>query len=265
MAEPEDIVNLLKQAAPVEVLPLNQTLRSDYYFGGEDGKSRQFGRVQAGELLGNIDSMEDELRRYYPNADENYMVVEGIITDTPLTRKDKSMTAISVRMSGRPSTLFSYRVAANGYLFDEHSWNTSADLFYAWIFRLDEAGVSTFFTHNYVGTAKLISAVYRNCFKPAESHATLNRYYIPRIDTGERNGSSKKITLREQNPFIKALMALSLVYHLDIGEKKATALSKNYKSLYDLSFTSVKELTQVEGIGKATANGLLKAIGLEGL
>jgi DNA integrity scanning protein DisA with diadenylate cyclase activity len=244
-------------------MPLNQSLRSDYYFGGEDGRTRQFGRVQAGELLGNIDSMEDELRRYYNNADENNQIIEGVISDAPITKRDKSMDSLSVRLGNRPATLFSYRVAANGYIFDEHSWNVSADLFFAWVYRLYEAGVQTFFTWNYVGTAKFISAVYRNCQKPVESHNTLNRYYIPRIALGAHDEGGKRIQIRDQNPFVKALMALSQIYHLDIGEKKATALATKYKTLLDIVYATPQELMTVEGIGKKTAMGLLTAVGME--
>ncbi|KKM76415.1 hypothetical protein LCGC14_1380300 [marine sediment metagenome] len=59
------------------VMSLNQSSRADYYFGGEDGKTRQFCRVQAGELLGNIDSEEDEFRRYYESADRAIQVAGG--------------------------------------------------------------------------------------------------------------------------------------------------------------------------------------------
>jgi len=261
ISEPDDIIRLLKQSADVTVMPLNQSSRADYYFGGEEG-SVQFNRVQGGELLSNIDSMEDELRRYYESADDNNMVIEGLITDTPLTKRDKSMSAVSVRMSHRPSTLFTYRVAANGYMFSEHAYDVGADKFFAWLYRLKQCGVATFQTWNYVGTAKLIASVYHNCQK--QNHNTLNRYYIPRINLGEKDEEGKRITIREQNPFIRGLMALSIVYHIDVGEKKATALYKaGYKSIYDLAFASAAELTKVEGVGKATAEKLLSAIGVE--
>jgi DNA integrity scanning protein DisA with diadenylate cyclase activity len=259
-AEPEDIIRLLKQSVDVTVLPLNQTLRADYYFGCEDGTTQQFCRVQAGELLSNIDSEEDELHRYYSNADHTDQIVEGVISDTPITKKDKSMESISVRMSSRPSTLFAYRIAPSGYLFGEHAYNVSADKLYAWIYRLSKCGVTTFSTHNFVGTAKFIASAYHNSQKL--THDTMNRYYIPRISLGERDDENKRISIREQNPFIRALMALSIIYHLDIGEMKATALYKaGYKTISDLAFASVKELTKVEGFGKLTAEKLLNAIG----
>ena len=263
VAEPDEIVNLLKQSADVTVLPLNQSERADYYFGGEEG-TVQFNRVQGGELLSNIDSMEDELRRYYNSADDNNMIIEGLITDTPITKRDKSMESVSVRMKGRPSTLFTYRIAPNGYLFGEHAYDEGADKFFAWLYRLKQAGVSTFQTWNYVGTAKAIAAIYHNCQKPVSEHNTLNRYYVPRISLGEKDEKGKRVTIRAQNPFIRGLMALSIIYRFDIGETRATALYKaGYKSLYDLSLASITELRKVEGIGKATAEKLLTSLGVE--
>jgi len=263
-AEPEDIMKLLKQSAPVSVLPLNQSNRADYYFGGDGDKTIQFCRVQTGELLSNIDSQEDELRRYYDSADDNNLIIEGVITDVPITRKDKSMETVSIRLGARPSTLFSYRIAPNGYLFGEHAHDISADKFYAWLYRLKQSGVYTFFTHNFIGTAKFLASVYHNCQKPINEHGTLNRYYIPRIALGERDGNDKRISIREQNPFIRGLMALSIIHRLDIGEKRATALyAAGYKSIYDLAFATVAELSTVEGFGKTTAEKLLLAIGVE--
>lgn len=262
-SEPEDIVKLLQQSVPVSIMPLNQTKRSDYYFGGEDGKTRQFGRVQAGELLANIDSMEDELRRYYENADENYQIIEGLISASPLSRKTKVFSGVSVRRQARPTTLFTYKVADTGFIYDGHDWNVSAAMYYAWIFRLSQAGIVTFYTENYIGTARLLTAIYNNCQKPPEEHDTLNRYYIPPMDTDEHDKEGKKVHIREQNPFIKTLMTLSLIYQLNIGTDKATKIARHYNNILDIAMSNVGELCEVEGIGKKTAEKLLAAIGRE--
>lgn len=262
-SEPEEIEKLLQQSVPTNRMPLNQTQRSDYYFGGEDGKTRQFGRVQAGELLANIESMEDELRRYYENADENYQIIEGLISASPLSKKTKIFSGISVRRQARPTTLFTYKVADSGFIYDGHDWNVSAAMYYAWVFRLSQAGIVTFYTENYIGTARLLSAIYRNCQKPPEEHDTLNRYYIPLLDTGEHDSKGKKIHIRKQSPFIKTLMSLSLVYQLNIGAEKATKIAQHYKSILDIAMAEPDELCEVEGIGKKTAEKLLIAIGRE--
>ena len=262
VAEPADIVDLLKQAAPVTIMPLNDTSRADYFFGGEDGRSRQFCRVQAGELLGSISSQEDELRRYYENADQNALIVEGFITDVPMSKSDRQAASASVRFKQRPNQLFAHRVASNGYMLPGHSFNTSAEHLYAWLFRIQECDVQLYFTHNWVGTAKLLAAIFANVQRPPDEHSTLNRYYIPNISIKEKDDGGKRITIRKQNPMIRGLMALSLIYGMDIGEKKATALFKaGYKTLLDLAYAEVHELTKVEGIGKGTAQKILQAIG----
>lgn len=250
-AEPESIVKLLSQSVPTAVLNLNQTSRSDYYFGGEDGKTRQYGRVQAGELLGNIDSMEDELRRYYMSADINNQIIEGIISPVPITKKNKTLEAVSIRLAAHPSVLFSYKVTESGYIYDEQVWNISHQMLHSWLCGLDESGVRTYNTVNYVDTANFLVSAYKYCQKPNEEHKTLNRIYRPRI------------SIKSQDPMVKALMSLSLVYDLGIGEEKAKSLATAYHSIMDIMLADEKELKQIEGIGKVIANKLLKALGRE--
>lgn len=300
-SEPEELISLLRQSTPVTVMPLNQTKRSDYYFGGEDGKTRQFNRVQAGELLANIDSMEDELRRYYESADENYQVIEGIISSEPLRLlTDRQLAALrsgklkisqlhvppkSAKVTGKaPNPSISVRMFPSyseeglygcsvepvvshegviGAIRSEHRYRVSSSMLFSWIFQLAQAGIVTYYTINWVDTAKLLAAIYNNCQKPPEEHTTLNRYYIPLLDTGERDGEGRKISIKEQNPFIKALMALSLAYQIGIGEDKATKLAKQYGSILDIAMAEIGEICQVEGIGKKVAEKLLSAIGRE--
>ena len=231
------------------VLPLNQSSRADYYFGGSDDRTRQFCRVQVGELLGNIDSEEDELRRYYEQADENNQIIEGLISPIPLTRKSRDIEAISVRRAANPSVLFSYSVSEAGFIYNERAWDISASMLYAWVYRLGEAGINTYFTVNYVGTATFLSAVYKNCQQPVEKHTTLNRYYRPRIQ------------IEKHNPLVQALVNLSSAYKLDIGEVKARSLAKRYKYLLDIAMADVNELCECEGIGKVIAKRLLESLG----
>ena len=245
-SEPEDIVNLLKQSVPVSVMPLNQTHRSDYYFGGEDGKTRQFSRKQAGELLADIDEAEDQLRDYYNNADENYQIIEGLISASPLTRKSKSYSGISVRRQARPSALFSCKVAENGYIYDGHDWNVSSAMYYAWVFSISQAGIVTYYTDNYVGTARLLVAVYRNCQKPPDEHTTLQRYIKPRI------------YIKEHSPYVETLMGLK---GAELGETKAKALIEYFGSPLSLFMATMEEICEVEGFGKKTAEKILNSIG----
>jgi hypothetical protein len=249
--EPTDIEELLKQSVPVSRAPLNQTGMSDFYFGGADNRTRQFSRKQAGELLSSIDEAERQLRDYYPYADENYQLIEGIISPVPITKKHKSFSTVSTRMSAKPNTLFSYSVANNGFIYGERAHEVSESLLQAWLFRLQSVGIGIIWTTNYISTATTLATIYKNCQKPPEEHSTLQRYIKPRI------------VIQKFNPFVLALMSLSSAYKIGIGEDKALAISEDYGSILDLAMSNVDELCQIPGIGKKVAKKLLQAIGRE--
>lgn len=249
-AEPEDMIRLLEQSVSVVINNLNQLDMADYYFGGTDSKTRQYCRVQTRELLSNIDSQEQELRDYYYHADENNLIIEGLISPVPLTRRDKSLDAISIRAKGRTDVLFSYSVTLAGYIYDERVHNVGSAMLDSWLFQLDQAGIGIYYTVNYAATAALLVAHYKSCQKSPDTHSTLQRYTRPRLQ------------LKQHDPFIKALMYLSAAYDIGIGETKATAIREaGYNSLLDIGMSSVAELCRVDGIGKKLASKLLEAIG----
>jgi len=97
----------------------------------------------------------------------------------------------------------------------------------------------------------LLAAIYNNCQKPAEEHTTLQRYIRPRI------------VIKKQDPFVKALMALSLAYQIGIGEDKATRIATKYGSILDIVMSEPGELCEIEGIGKGIATKLLTSLGRE--
>jgi len=271
-------VELLSKSVPVTVLNLNQTDRSDYYYGGEDGKSRQFSRKQAGELLSSIDEAEKQLRDYYENADENYQIIEGIISPVPLSAlsikqhyavKSGKLTATELQSASRLSTrnpvhiggtneLYAYRVDTDTdrkgnplYRLSGTAFAVSSAMLFSWLRSLDRVGVTTHFTINEVDTARLLVAFYKNDQKQPEEHTVLNRYIRPRV------------AMHEQSPFVKALLGLSWAYSLGIGEEKAKSLATHYKTIYDLNFAEVGELCKCEGIGKVIAERLLTSLGRE--
>lgn len=252
--EPEDMIELMKQSVEVVVRPLNQQHLSDYYFGGQDNLTRQYSRKQSGELLSDIDEAESQIRDYYNHADENYQIIEGIISPICLTHKQPKVFDFTsgVTSKSRPATnlLFSYKIAPNGHIYDEHPHRVSPALLDNWLFQLSQCGVVTFFTINYIYTAQLLVHHYQSCQQPI--HSTLQRYIRP------------KIQLKSHDPFIMALVSLSAVYELNIGEVKATALKEaGYNSLMDIAMSSVGELCEAAGIGKTIANRLLESIGRE--
>jgi len=251
--EPDEIVKLLKQSCPVAVSNLNLANMSDYFFANCEGKTFQYSRKQAAELLGNIDEAEQQIADYYKSADYNFQIVEGLIDDVPL--KDIEMKDRTIkRVSTRPQpTIFGYRIKPDRSL-EGSAFDTlhTISILYAWEHRLMMAGVPTIYVPNWKSTAQYLSAAYHNEQKPPEEHHTLQRIIRPRLH------------IREAEPFVKALLYLSAAYSLDIGEKRARAIAEQYVNLMDLAMSSVDEIVNsIEGIGKTTAKKLLQAIGKE--
>ena len=255
-SEPSNIVKLLQQTCPVTVTNLNQLHMSDYYFGNYEGKRLQFSRKQAGELVGNIDEAERQIADYYSNADENYQIVEGIISSAKLKIKGAAIPidghGVSASTRDLGAKLFCYKIEPGGFVEKGHSFSAVNDsLLYAWIHRLAKNGVITYFTDNWIGTARLLSAIYRNEQKPPENHSTLQRVVGPRIH------------IREADPFMKSLLFLSNAYQLGIGEKKAVALADRFCNILDIATASVPELMEAEGVGKKMAEKILSSLGRE--
>ncbi len=260
--EPEGILRLIRQSVPAVYSPLNRLHRSDYSFSNYEGKTFQFSRKQAGELVGDIDEAESQLADYYQNADVNCQVVEGWISPLPIhgieIEDHSMMKRASVRELGQ--RLYCYQVQPNGHIERGHSFSAiNATILYAWLHRLDMGGITTYWTTNWTETAKLLVAIYKNEQKPPEEHKTLQRIIKPKAITM----NEERMTDEERNTYrlTKALMFLSDAYKIGIGEKKAKALSNVYVNLMDLAMADVNEIAGCEGVGTAVARKLLRALG----
>lgn len=240
---------MLKQSVEVSLEALNQQNLSDYFFWDIEGQSEQYSRKQAGELLSNIDEAERQLREYYDNADRNYQIIEGIITPIRLPLKRKK--DISVRFNTSVSNvLYTYHVAANGFIYGERVYRTSYAKYQSWIYALDRAGITTFFTMNYIQTARLLVAHYNNAQKPPEEHSTLQRVIKP------------KVLIKSHDPLVKSLVHLSTALGLRIGEVKAQAIKDaGFKSLKEIAGLKAKDLYEVDGIGRILAKRLVDSLG----
>ena len=262
--EPANIVKLLQQTCPITIANLNIKDMSDYWFANYEGKRLQFSRKQAGELVGNIDETEKQIADYYNNADENYQIVEGIISSAKLKIKGAAVPidghgfTASTRDLG--AKLFCYKIEPGGFVEKGHSFSAVNDsLLYAWIHRLAKSGVPTYFTDNWVGTARLLSAIYRNEQKPPENHSTLQRIIRPQLHIKMEKDMTEE--QKSEYRFMKSLLFLSNAYQLGIGEKKAKALADKFCNILDIATASVADLTEVEGVGVKMAEKILSSLG----
>jgi len=249
--EPDNAIRLMRQSIDVAVAPLNLMHRSDYFFGNYEGKMFQFSRKQAGELVGNMDEAEAQLADYYPNADVNYQIVEGWISPLPIrgiSIVDHTPAQHSIRELGQK--VYCYQIQPNGNIERGHSFSAvNISMLYAWIHRLDRVGITTYWTINWVETARLLVVLYKNEQKPPEEHHTLTRIIKPRL------------TIKKAEPLVKALLYLSDAYEIGIGEVKAKAIADRFCNLIDIATADVAELKQIEGIGDVLAKRLLKSLG----
>lgn len=263
--EPATIEQLLVQTCDCTRAGLNRMKLSDYYI-GVDSKTMQFSRKQAGELLSDLDEAERQIREYYPNAEENYQIVEGIISTVPLSipsRKQyyaqksrgqrvldpfegkKLPAVVRDAKSGKllQGNLYSYSVNDYGGIANEKHHKVNAQMYWSWIAELNSCGVTTFFTLNYVETARFLATVYKHYQK--ESHNTLNRYIKPRI------------TIEKQDPQVLTLMG---IVGAELGEVKAKELIERFGDVYSVLTADMEELQEVIGIGKKYAQKIRDSV-----
>jgi hypothetical protein len=251
LAEPDNIEKIIAPVVPVVRGSLNQMNKADYVFGSMlDGRTIQVNRTQTAELLSNIDSFEDELSRYYNNANEFYAIIEGIISPFRLgSVKANPKTSLTIRPKAPPGQLYTYSVSDSGFVFNEHLFDVSDTMYWAWRYQIDKAGITVMETINYVETAVAITAIYKNAQK--SEHTTLNRYYKPRIH------------IKEKNVQVQALVNLSQAYKLNIGEVKAKQIIAQYGNLFNFLMADRGELERMDGIGKKTVDNIMEKVGRE--
>src|SRR3990172_8840385 len=80
--EPRQVYELIAQSTDMERQHLNDNGMADYAWLDCQGNMHQVERKQWGELLGDVDSVELQLRKELPNADSTDLLVEGIVKCT---------------------------------------------------------------------------------------------------------------------------------------------------------------------------------------
>lgn len=232
--EPSENLAALSQVTTTIRASLNTQDKADYYWAACDWHTIQIERKQCAELLGDMDAVEAVLNKYIPSADELCLLVEGVMCPSQFG------VDTYVQSPGKPY----YRLA--------HRFGTEKkpqlglySKYQSWRWSLDKAGITVYETSCMEGTQKAIAAFYNN--SQQSEHTTLKRYL------------RQKPTQFNANPHVRALMGLSLVYGLGIGEEKAVMLIDKFKSLAMCMLASVDELCQIDGIGKNTARKLREA------
>lgn len=231
--EPDQMKVLLGQVVEVDQVPLNTSGMADYMWQAVDGHWCQVERKQWGEVLGDLDGVEEQLRRELKNADELGLLIEGVAEPTPY--------GIDVYKKAEDKPY--YRMM--------HSYGNSLrprSGFYgqvqAWLWSLDKAGVSVYQTSNLQATATTLIAHFKQGLK--EEHTVLNRYVKSRV------------VLKDLNPNVHMFMAIP-----GVGEDRAKKLADWFGNLWALSNAEVADICRVDGIGPQLAAKILRSLGRE--
>ena len=225
--EPVDkFLKYCSPAIPCKSEILNERLFADYKWNDLTGRVTQVERKQWGEVLANVDAVEDQLRRHKKNQPEARLLflIEGMVSE------DSSGVYILNPAKGNNIWVKGYRSG------------TRLSRIYSWLYNASEY-VEIFQTFSYEMTCQFLVQAYNQDQKEEHEHKTFNRYY-------------KKITFHP-NPQVLALIGMAP----GLGEVKAEALIDKFTTVWNVLSASPEELMQVSGIGKGMAHTLLQRIG----
>ena len=227
--ESVELERLLQQSVDVQRMSLNSMGFADVLIYAHDGHRIQIENKQVDELLGGLDSCEDQLRRQYEKAEESALLVRGIAVPDV----DGIQT---FRESTKGRQIFhknrKYKQSYAGYR--------------AWLWGLDKVGITVVEVPSLTAAAVETIAIYN--FAQKAEHGTLHRYIKP------------KIFVKDRNPHVLMLMG---VPGANIGEKMAKELLRVFGTPFDVFCRSVEELSEVERMGPQLARRLLRGVGRE--
>ena len=239
--EPQEIKYLIEQSVPT-IMPqpgLNSQGLADYLFFACDGHRIQVERKQIYEVLGSMDSVEEQLQRELQNGvEETVLLIEGVCE--PIF--GLKMATQTWHKAGKGKNI----------MIPGKTYNTSYTGYQAWKNQLDKAGVTIVETFDYTATAMTLVALYQNAQK--EEHRTLRRYIKDRI------------YVESNNPHILTLMG---VKGGGIGEEIAKAWIEIFGTAWYTMNQDTEALAEVlvgeEGkqkrVGIPRAKKFLKALG----
>ena len=223
--EPKEAEGLLSSSISTHRSGLNRAGWADYMYSTYQGVEH-IERKQVGEILSDMDGVEDQLRRELLSRPDNrlWLLIEGVVVYTD------SMDMISAR------------VEKNGVLYQTREFRTRPAKWEYWLAALQRIGVSVVRTNNFMGTCQTLVAMAKGAQTP---HTTLNRPLQPKI-------------FYHQNPHVRGLMG---IVGAGLGPVLAERLVEEFETIYRIMNKSPKQLSVVRGISENKAKQLLKAFG----
>jgi ERCC4-type nuclease len=221
--EPDEMARLLTTCVSLEIEALNEHGYADYLWEDYEGKLVQVERKTWNELLADLDSVEEQVRKEIVNNPDvrTMLVVEG--------------TAIPT-VSGT-TTLGPTR---GSILVPKSNYSRHIQMVYGWLYQV-EKHCEVYMTSCLHSTARALIAFCQADQK--EDHNTFSRYI-------------KQIQF-DPNPQVQMLMNM----YSGLGEVKAKALIEDFGTVWRVLHSSPEQLQIVGGIGNKIALKLLRGVG----
>lgn len=231
---PEIVQSLLPTKVNIDVSSYNEQGFADYHWDTCNGVLKNVERKTWGEILSNVDAVEEQLQRHLNNHKnaETVLLIEGAIL-----KDGDSVTTIRPTSKGQ--------VWVRGHRFKSRPLAG----IYAWVYGISKY-VEVIQTFNLLETATALLAMYEYDQKP--EHETLQRPI--------------KKNIYHPNPQVSALMGVSS----GMGAKRASSLIEKYTTVWNIISAGFhgeprikdwRELTSIDGIGEKGIQRLLRNIG----
>lgn len=242
-----DIVLMMGQSAPVEVVDLNSKNLPDTFYIGVDGATYGAEIKQPGELLGSLNDVEEQLSREYSRVDNLALCIAGVVVPDPgggcrilSWYADGSGGRLSGIRGGQP-----YRQSYSGYR--------------SWIESVDRWGIRVVELPNKLALATHLVAAYQWSQKPEEQHTTF------------RKPLRLKKQMPQHSPAVLTLMGLvdPATGRTFVGPEVASALASSFSTVTGILNAPCEELATVvmssgRRVGPAVAQKILRAVGRDG-
>ena len=213
-----------KGVIPFEVSSLNAQGYADYLWTDIDGKQVQVERKQWGEVIGDLESVENQLRNHLTSRPECKLLflLEGMVIGTSTgTATVRSTNKNNIFVIGRETTIRLTQL-------------------YSWLYQISNF-IAIYQTSTYYETCLALTSFYKGDQKT--EHTTFTRHFKP--------------INYHYDPRVVQLMGLLP----GIGEVKAEALINKFITVWNVVSAMPKELEQVDGIGKTLSVKILRQIG----
>lgn len=230
------MLSLLKPVVgEVPVTTLNIQGQADYLWVDGEGHIRQWERKQIGEILSDMDAVEEQLNREMRTSEELTLSIEGVWMPTADGIQIYNVTAGN--KFWRP-----------GFKYDRRPGLTSKLM--SWIWSLQHVvGIEVITTPHLDATAHAIAAAFRQSYKKPEEHTTMRRYL------------REHIAPFSPNPHVENFIRLvgAGKRGTGIGPERAQKLIERFGTFWN-AINQPKAVLEI-WIGKSATENLFTAIG----